>query len=89
MPLNERTGKRLKFSDREVCKYELAGLCPYGLFRNTKSDLGALAAAAGLPLLSRTRACQLGLGWVRLLPLHVCRSVPVQMARPGVPLCLS
>lgn len=40
MPLNERTGKQLRFSDREVCKYELAGLCPYGLFRNTKSDLG-------------------------------------------------
>ena len=40
VPLNERSGKRLRFSDREVCKYDLAGLCPYGLFRNTKSDLG-------------------------------------------------
>ena len=24
-----------------VCKYMLVGMCPYDLFRNTKSDLGA------------------------------------------------
>jgi hypothetical protein len=41
VPLDERTGQSLKFSDPEVCKYALAGLCPYGLFKNTKSDLGA------------------------------------------------
>lgn len=40
VPLTERTGRALKYSDAEICKYELAGLCPYGLFRNTKSDLG-------------------------------------------------
>jgi LUC7 N_terminus len=40
VPLDERTGKGLKFSDPEVCKYELCGLCPYRLFKNTKSDLG-------------------------------------------------
>ena len=40
MPLDKRTGRGLKFSDREICKYALEGLCPYGLFRNTKSDLG-------------------------------------------------
>lgn len=41
VPLDKRTGKSLRFSDPEVCKYALAGLCPYGLFKNTKSDLGA------------------------------------------------
>ncbi|KAK9786671.1 hypothetical protein WJX73_003841 [Symbiochloris irregularis] len=40
VPLTERTGRALKFSDPEICKYNLAGLCPYGLFRNTRSDLG-------------------------------------------------
>ncbi|KAK9844094.1 hypothetical protein WJX81_004357 [Elliptochloris bilobata] len=40
VPLDKRTGKSLKFSDPEVCKYALAGLCPYGLFKNTRSDLG-------------------------------------------------
>ena len=41
MPLEKRSGKSLQFSDPEVCKYALAGLCPYGLFKNTRSDLGA------------------------------------------------
>lgn len=41
MPLTERSGRRLRFDDPAVCKYDLGGLCPHGLFRNTKSDLGA------------------------------------------------
>jgi RNA-binding protein Luc7-like 2 len=28
------------YDDERVCKYELAGLCPYKLFPNTKQDLG-------------------------------------------------
>ena len=40
VPLEERTGRGLRFYDPEICKYALAGLCPYGLFKNTKSDLG-------------------------------------------------
>jgi RNA-binding protein Luc7-like 2 len=28
------------YDDKRVCKYELAGLCPYKLFPNTKQDLG-------------------------------------------------
>lgn len=40
VPLEERTNRGYKFSDPEVCKFALAGLCPYGLFKNTKSDLG-------------------------------------------------
>ena len=36
----ERTGKSVSYKDPEICKYALAGLCPYGLFKNTKSDLG-------------------------------------------------
>ena len=34
-------GRRLpRFDDADVCKFELAGLCPHGLFTNTRSDLG-------------------------------------------------
>lgn len=40
VPLDQRKGTDLRFNDAEVCKYALAGLCPYGLFKNTKSDLG-------------------------------------------------
>ena len=46
VPLTERTNRELTFSSHEVCKYAIAGLCPYGLFRNTKSDLGAPQACA-------------------------------------------
>ena len=41
VPLVERSNRELTFSSPEVCKYAIVGLCPYGLFRNTKSDLGA------------------------------------------------
>lgn len=53
VPLEERTNRELTFSSHEVCKYAIAGLCPYGLFRNTKSDLGAFrfrAHRAGLTI---------------------------------------
>lgn len=40
VPLNERSGKRIRFDDPSVCKYQLGGLCPNRLFKNTKSDLG-------------------------------------------------
>ena len=40
LPPEERTGKGISYKDAEICKYALAGLCPYGLFKNTKSDLG-------------------------------------------------
>ena len=40
IPLEERTGEGLRYSDPEICKHALAGLCPYGLFKNTRSDLG-------------------------------------------------
>lgn len=52
VPLEERTNRGYKFSDPEVCKHALAGLCPYGLFKNTKSDLGEsvqLLGYYGLP----------------------------------------
>ena len=59
VPLDKRTGRGLKFSDHEVCKYALEGLCPYGLFRNTKSDLGEpdLATPTDVSLLSRPHLC--------------------------------
>lgn len=40
VPLDRRKNSGTRFDDPEVCKYALAGLCPYGLFKNTKSDLG-------------------------------------------------
>ncbi|CAD7695799.1 unnamed protein product [Ostreobium quekettii] len=40
LPPGERTGRTLKFSDPSVCKFQVAGLCPNMLFKNTKSDLG-------------------------------------------------
>ncbi|KAG2493834.1 hypothetical protein HYH03_008052 [Edaphochlamys debaryana] len=40
VPLGQRSNKRLRFDDPMVCKYALAGLCPNGLFKNTRSDLG-------------------------------------------------
>lgn len=40
LPPEERTGKGISYKDAAICKYSLAGLCPYGLFKNTKSDLG-------------------------------------------------
>ena len=39
-PLHMQITKKLKFSDEEVCKDYLLGLCPYLLLCNTKSDLG-------------------------------------------------
>jgi hypothetical protein len=30
----------IKFTDKDVCKYTLCGVCPHRLFLNTKSDLG-------------------------------------------------
>ena len=41
VPLSEKKAKNLHFADAVVCKYELAGLCPFTLFKNTKSDLGS------------------------------------------------
>ena len=43
LPPEERTGKGISYKDAAICKYALAGLCPYGLFKNTKSDLGTPA----------------------------------------------
>ena len=41
-PLAERAKVRApRFDDDHVCKLALAGLCPYRLFKNTRSDLGA------------------------------------------------
>lgn len=40
VPLAQRSGRRVRFYDKDVCKHELAGLCPNTLFKNTRSDLG-------------------------------------------------
>lgn len=38
--LHERSAKVVRWDDASVCKYQLCGLCPSRLFKNTKSDLG-------------------------------------------------
>jgi rubrerythrin len=41
LPLSQLSKTKKSYADKEVCKYYLAGLCPYHeLFKNTKSDLG-------------------------------------------------
>jgi hypothetical protein len=40
VPLSERSQRRMRYDDPSVCKYDMAGLCPHGLFKNTRSDLG-------------------------------------------------
>ena len=39
VPLSERTGKKRMFYDPDICKYHVAGISPYTLFKGTKSDL--------------------------------------------------
>jgi RNA-binding protein Luc7-like 2 len=41
----EQQQQKLHYDEPEVCKFALAGLCPYTLFNNTKSDLGMFAAS--------------------------------------------
>jgi hypothetical protein len=74
VPLGKRQNKALEFDDKDVCKYELVGLCPNRLFRNTKSDLGGeqqqisrtfhcLLSSTGLtPLLSPLFVLQAAVG---------------------------
>lgn len=40
VPVEQRTNRKLHFTDDEVCKYYICGLNPYSLFTNTKSHLG-------------------------------------------------
>ena len=48
VPLTERSNRRMRYDDPSVCKYELGGLCPHRLFKNTKSDLGQCHASQDL-----------------------------------------
>eukprot|EP00873_Tetraselmis_striata_P045870 jgi/Tetstr1/466134/TSEL_010697.t2 len=40
VPLEKRSNRERRFDDDDVCKHDLCGLCPYSLFKNTRSDLG-------------------------------------------------
>lgn len=42
-PLAERSNRKIVFSDKDVCKYDLVSVCPHQLFTNTRSDLGERA----------------------------------------------
>ncbi|QDZ17718.1 Luc7-like protein [Chloropicon primus] len=38
LPLEERTGRKKKFSDPQFCKYYLCGVSPWDTFKNTRSS---------------------------------------------------
>lgn len=40
VPLADRSNKKIHWDDPLVCKYQLCGLCPPRLFKNTKSAMG-------------------------------------------------
>jgi hypothetical protein len=40
VPLTQRSNKKINWDDSHVCKYQLCGLCPPRLFKNTKSAMG-------------------------------------------------
>jgi len=44
------TAKNKRFTDSDVCKYFLCGLCPAELFTNTKADMGECGKLHSLPL---------------------------------------
>lgn len=46
VPVTQRSNTRTRFDDAAVCKYALGGLCPHGLFKNTRSDLGEAVVPA-------------------------------------------
>ena len=48
VPLSQRSTKSVRWDDKAVCKYQLCGLCPSRLFKNTKSDLGERSLAAAM-----------------------------------------
>ncbi|KAJ1475203.1 hypothetical protein T484DRAFT_1829281 [Baffinella frigidus] len=40
VPVDKRTNRIIQYNDEEVDKFWIAGLSPYVIFRNTRSDLG-------------------------------------------------
>jgi RNA-binding protein Luc7-like 2 len=71
VPLAERSNRRLAFNDPAVCIYDIAGICPHGLFKNTKSDLGPCKYETHSDHIDWKvgRACQAPGAW---LPLGAC-----------------
>jgi hypothetical protein len=43
-PLSEQKAGALRWDDPNVCKFQLVGVCPHKLFKNTRSDMGACSA---------------------------------------------
>lgn len=50
VPLSQRSNRKMRFTDPEVCKYDLVACCPNQLFKNTRSDLGEQLRAGTPPL---------------------------------------
>jgi hypothetical protein len=46
-PLDQRSNRKIAYSDPDVCKHELVSVCPNQLFKNTRSDLGELVDESG------------------------------------------
>ena len=49
VPLEKRSTKKMRYDDPSVCKYQLGGLCPHRLFKNTRSDLGKIIRRPARP----------------------------------------
>jgi hypothetical protein len=47
---NDEPGRKRHFTDSDVCKYYLCGLCPHDLFRNTKVTIGECKKLHSEPL---------------------------------------
>ena len=58
MPLDQRVMRRPKFSDPEVCKHALAGLCPFGERSSGRGGMASvgIVSSGGLPAQTRHAA---------------------------------
>lgn len=99
MPLDQRVVKRKAFSDPDICKHALAGLCPFGeapgVLLRVRPPLQAAASAAGEERRGggcHRLSCQkllLLLSWSRLVTLLLvlcpppCRPVCQHAQRHG------
>lgn len=73
VPLEKRSGRGVRYYDPEVCKYALAGLCPYGLFKNTKSDLGEQRGSEHFTLIAGILACIISIDLLMCQGDEVCQ----------------
>ncbi len=82
VPLTQRSAKTIRWDDSSVCKYQLCGVCPSKLFKNTKSDRGKRRSEAALFLSGEQPQTHRDLAWTdRLWHHRVCRALRVRDPR--------